>query len=207
MKTKNILWIMSGIIGGLFIITVLILYFNNKIKIGGLVIFSVVIVLIVIAVNLIFMFRNKTIDVTKNGESKTTIKLEEARKMADGLMLNQQHSDYEKERLIEGVWSKGKANTPIYVRASIGVFESIFYAICINMENPTKYSVREYPKTFSQKELEYALDVDSNLISSDPKPIPRKEEELIEDPTGRRIIRTRDIANQEEQKPKDGGLE
>lgn len=209
MKTK-ILWWITGIIGVVFILFLVILAATTDIvKFGAVAVFSIIIIFIVIGINLISIYlkrKRDTITTEKDGMKMKAITLDEAKIVATKAIESEQYSDYIHEKIFEGIWNKGHNNSPIYVLLCEGEFESVYYGICINMEN-SKPIVRKYEKTkdinkFILPDLEHW----SNLISTSPRPTPRTEEELIERPSGERVIRTRDINDEVKEEKKEGEL-
>ena len=57
MKSNVMYWI-SGIIGVLFLLILIVLKVSDKIKLGGLILFSVIVIILIVSVDLGFNFIN-----------------------------------------------------------------------------------------------------------------------------------------------------
>lgn len=205
--TNKSLFILSGIIGAVFLVIVISLAVADKINSAALIIFIIIIVLLALIVDGFFWFvrKGKKISVEQEGQRIKAINLDTAREVADDILMSKQFSEYERERPYENVVAMGRGNTPMYLRISVGEFDGKYIAICVNMQDPKRRGSREYPKSMKVEDVLEDFKKEANLTSSDPIPTPSHEQELIERP-GERLVRTRHIVHEEKRPEEQGGL-
>lgn len=208
MISNKLFWVLSGIIGAVFLVIIASLGFADKIQMNTIIIFIIVVLLLVFIVDMSFWFirKGQKIKVENEGKIVKVITLEEARKIAKTILMSTQYSEYERERPFESVWGMGDGNTPVYVRVSIGEFDNQYIGICINMEDSKRRSSKEFTKTMELNNVLEDLKREANLVATKPKAIPSEEEEIIERP-GERVTRKRHIHKERvPEEKKDGGL-
>lgn len=210
MVSNKVLWILSGIIGSIFLIIVISLAVADKIKTSSLIIFIIIIILVVITIDLLFLFirREKRVSVEKEGKKIKVIDLETAREMAKGMLMSLQYSEYIRDERYEDVWHMGESKTPVYVRLVKGEFDGNLLGLVINMEDPIKRGIKEYREVdISEKDILNDIERRANFVAMSPRPMPSQEEEIIERPTGERITRKRRISKEDKlPSQQEGGL-
>ena len=208
MKSNVMYWI-SGIIGVLFLLILIVLKVSDKIKLGGLILFSVIVIILIVSVDLGFNFINskkKVSDIIKNG--KKVLTLQEARNLAKSKLLDKQYADYEKENKWEDVLEMGKNNTPIYFKLVRGEFEGVLYGIIINMQDLTRGGIKEYDDShLSLDNIKEDMFRRGNLAAFSPAPdVPIKTTTSFDPLTCRSVVQTEPLENKENEKENKGEL-
>lgn len=200
MKSKW-LWIISGIIGGIFLIVLISLAATEKIRVLPAVIFIIIVILLIVIIDLVFWFigRGKK-DIKVPDKITKRVNKDQANKISDEMMLDK-YAEYEKERPYEDIWSAGSTNTPVFVRLSKGEFTGDLFGIVINMQDPDRTGIRQYKETECDvKSIDIDLKERANLVAMSP--VPSVPEQVIEeyDPLTRRSVKTRIPIKLEEDK-------
>lgn len=188
MKTKW-LWIISGIIAFMFLVLLISLAATDNIGILPAIMFCIIIVLIIAAVDFLFWFLGKrsSSEVHPNRTTKKITK-DEANDIADSMMLDI-YAEYEEERPYEDIWAAGSTNTPVFVRLSRGEFSGDMFGIVINMEDPDRTGIKVYKEMeVDSKSIDYDLRDRANLVAISPNPpVPVQEVEQFDALTGRSV--------------------
>ena len=190
------LWIISGIIAFMFLILLISLAAADKIKIFSAIIFCIIIVLIIAAVDFLFWFLGKKNNSNIEPDKKTKkITKDEANEMADEMMFNK-YAEYEMERTYEDIWAAGSTNTPVFARLSVGEFSGDMFGIVINMEDPDRTGIKVYKiMEDDRKSIDYDLKNRANLVAVSPNlTIPERTVEEY-DPLSGRSVKTRTPIN------------
>lgn len=208
MKTKTLYWA-SGILGFILLVILVILRISDKIKLGGLILFSIIVVVVVIGVDLVFSFRKPKSKLTEDKTPKVVINLERARLLASQMLANEQYSEYEKNKHWEDVLRMGKSNTPTYFKLVSGEFEGNLYGIVINMVDPDSGGIEEYdPQEYTIEDIKKLMMTRGNLAAM--KAVPSTQTKTVEtfDPlSGRSSLYTEPIVKEEkEEKNLEGEL-
>lgn len=208
--SNKMLWILSGIIGTVFLIIVISLAIAGKIKTTALIIFIIIIVLLVFIIDMTFWFirKSKKIKIEVDGVKTKVINLPTAREIFKQMILSEQYSEYEKEQILEDVWNMGESNTPVYVKLIKGEFDGNLLGGVINLENSEKRGIKEYKEVeITRDNIFTDLERRANLVAISPKSMPSREEEVIERPGGEVVRRSRIITKDEHiDKKLEGGL-
>ena len=195
MKTKW-LWIISGIIAFMFLVLLISLAATDNIGILPAIMFCIIIVLIIAAVDFLFWFLGKrsSSEVHPNRTTKKITK-DEANDIADSMMLDI-YAEYEEERPYEDIWAAGSTNTPVFVRLSRGEFSGDMFGIVINMEDPDRTGIKVYKiMEDDRKSIDYDLKNRANLVAVSPNlTIPERTVEEY-DPLSGRSVKTRTPIN------------
>jgi len=210
MKISNkILWILSGILGTIFLIIVISLAIMDKIKTTALIIFIVIIVLAVFVVDMSFYLvrKKKKISVETGSKKIKAIDLLTAQNLAKELLMSEQFSEYEKECKYEDIWHMGDSKTPIYAKLVVGEFDGNLLGILVNMEISEKRGIKEYKEyEITRDKILEDMERRANFLAVSPRPVPAHEEEIIEKPSGERVVRRRVLAAKEAEEKESGGL-
>jgi len=207
--SNKVLWVLTGIIGSVFLIIVASLAIAGKIKTTSLIIFVVIILLLVFAIDMFFWFirKGKKVSVEREGRKIKVIDLEQAREITKDMLMSEQYSEYIREERYEDIWHLGVKETPVYVRLVKGEFDGNLLGLIVNMENPERRGIKEYKETeINQQNILLDMERRGNLIAMSPRAIPSHEEEVIERPGGEVVRRRRTISHEDKEFKIDGGL-
>jgi len=203
------LWILSAVIGAVFLIIVISLAVADKIQTTALIVFTVIILLAVFLIDMSFYIVNKKRgnDLEVEHKKIKIISKDDARKIVEEMLMDTNISEYEDECLYEDIWHMGESKTPIYIKCVRGKFEGNLYGIIINMENAEKQSIKEYIESkVTETEIEIDIEKRANFIAVSPRPTPSSEEEVIEKTDGTRLTRKRILTKSEQDSKSIGGL-
>lgn len=211
MKPKT-LFVLSGIIGGIFILIMIVLAVSDKIKLGPMIIFVVIVIVIIAAVDGIFYFKNKqNPDGDPIAAQKDAISREQAKALSDELLGSPDIAEIpsvEEGNVYEDVLEFGSKNTPIFIRIVRGEFEKKMYGIVINMLEPQRRGIEEYDDTkMTYEDIKAEVFKRANAAAFSPRPeIPYRKTKNYDPLTGRTIEQEEPVFDYTQLQKKEEGL-
>lgn len=203
------LWIITGIVGSVFLIILISLAAADKIKIGSLILAVVIVILLSAAVIMVFWYIDKnkrSVVVGREGEKKRIITPDEAAKLVNEILIHN-YAEYEDEVKYKNVWSVGESKTPVYVRLVKGKFDNNYIGIVINLEDSSRTGYNEYrEEDTSMREIMDDLRDMANSVAFSPRPTPSTRTITHFDPVTGRIASVHDIPVSEIEKKEEGDL-
>jgi len=159
-KVKTIYWI-SGIIGVTFILFLIVLRATDNIKLGWLLILSIITLVFVVAIDMFASFRKPKLSISGIPDiiNKEPIPLEEMDNLANKKLLFS-YADYPEEVYWDGeVLGMGKTATPTYFKMCRGRYSRKIYGLVYNMIDTSRGGIVEYDDT-----KQSLMEIKSNMM-------------------------------------------